>query len=778
MTPSRVAVSARRLALLLAAMTVLGSLLVATQPASAFPPTLSVTPGQFGRPGLPRYPYIYVPTETVTFTVSSNTAGEAYDVFVYVGPADPTAANPGLAQFNNLTIPTGLAETRTYPIPALLGDGQNYAVAVFDQNYIENGFIGPRYARQFFAVQAYEFRVEVDRNAYIGGDWVTATWSANNLRDGALATSGYGQLWAYNTNGVFFAWPAGGNVYVFPNGTASGTVKFKLPDPGTPQFNGIIFSWFNDTASGPTRFQQAGDTYGIDSLSAIVTVAAPKVFAPGGIVTTTITTVASPNPAAPSPTDPPEPAMNVQVRVYQLTPAPVEIPSYGTGVTTLVTDAHGRLTYVFQLQVAAAQSNYEVHAQATSPSGLSQWNLSYDTFTVTAAAGLVQVLQFNKNEFQAGDTATATSIVTGAGGAAITYIFEVRDTTGVACSPAFVSGSLLAKSTQASNVYNYAIDANFAGTICFRVTANAGQGTPVTSARAFTVVFGWLLVNADPQQYNPGDGVAITWNLVSNRITAPSYYYEIRDSNGNLVESGTTGQTTNKQYAIPNPSSTRYTVTVTATELGRTVSGSVVLDQVTGFFLSVTFDRDPAAYAPGDVIKVRYTITARSASSVAPATYRLTYGLANGPARIISTNAASGDLVYAVPGGFNEGPQLFTVIESSTGTQATEVVTIRQTSPLWYTTVGDVPILVIVILVWLVLMTLLMWRRGVFGRMGRPRAPPAPPEGPAKQEPVHASPTSPMMVTCRSCASPIEITTSKRPIEVMCPKCGNTEVVS
>jgi len=75
-------------------------------------------------------------------------------------------------------------------------------------------------------------------------------------------------------------------------------------------------------------------------------------------------------------------------------------------------------------------------------------------------------------------------------------------------------------------------------------------------------VFGWLLVNADPQQYNPGDGVAITWSLVSNRITAPSYHYEIRDSNGNLVESGTTDQTTNKQYTIPNPSSTRYTVTV------------------------------------------------------------------------------------------------------------------------------------------------------------------------------------------------------------------------
>jgi predicted RNA-binding Zn-ribbon protein involved in translation (DUF1610 family) len=35
-----------------------------------------------------------------------------------------------------------------------------------------------------------------------------------------------------------------------------------------------------------------------------------------------------------------------------------------------------------------------------------------------------------------------------------------------------------------------------------------------------------------------------------------------------------------------------------------------------------------------------------------------------------------------------------------------------------------------------------------------------------------------MMVTCRACGGPIEITTSKRPIEVMCPRCGNTEMVA
>jgi len=34
-----------------------------------------------------------------------------------------------------------------------------------------------------------------------------------------------------------------------------------------------------------------------------------------------------------------------------------------------------------------------------------------------------------------------------------------------------------------------------------------------------------------------------------------------------------------------------------------------------------------------------------------------------------------------------------------------------------------------------------------------------------------------MTVTCKACGAPIEITTSKRPIEVMCPSCGETQMV-
>src|SRR5574342_76501 len=151
MSTSGVSVNVRRMAFLLAAMTVFGGLMVAVRPAAAPFQSLVVTPGLYGHPGLPRYPYLYTPNETVTFTV-----------------------------------------------PAGLADGANYAISVYDPMYIENGFVGVRFARQFFAVQQYELRVEVDRRAYIGGDRVFVTWSANNLRDGTLATCPsqcFGQMW-------------------------------------------------------------------------------------------------------------------------------------------------------------------------------------------------------------------------------------------------------------------------------------------------------------------------------------------------------------------------------------------------------------------------------------------------------------------------------------------------------------------------------------------------------------------------------------------------------
>src|SRR5438093_954656 len=68
-----------------------------------------------------------------------------------------------------------------------------------------------------------------------------------------------------------------------------------------------------------------------------------------------------------------------------------------------------------------------------------------------------------------------------------------------------------------------------------------------------------------------------------------------------------------------------------------------------------------------------------------------------------------------------------------------------------------------------------LWRRvgGGLAPKGAKGTPPPPPEGP-----VQTPPASPMSITCRRCGKPIDLSTSRRPIEVMCPSCGETQVVT
>ena len=778
MTPPSSVRRARVLSFVLALWLSSGSLLFMA-PAVPAPPTgLNVNPGLYSHPGLPRHPYVYVPDETISFTIVGDPGfTETLDAAVVVLPPTRPGCTPGqpgciLQGYQNVVVPQGGSVTLTYQVPPALADGPDYAIEVGDSQYIDFDRCCTLFRRQRFAVQAYELKVEVDRPAYIGGDEVIVTWSANNLKDGSLAPDGFGQLWVFDTNGRNLL-----PTSPFQYQKASGNTRFTLNNLADPQFDAIVETWFNNTPVNQERFQQAAWFFGIDSLGVFVDVT-PNQYPPGGIVSTNIRTVVTDNQVNPSPFDPPEPNINVDISVWEVTPTgTVQRPQYGT--TGLVSDAHGELTYLFKLADTVADgTDFEVRADASHANRVQTAPEKKDTFTVSAAAGLTQHLQFNQNEYQAGDTATVTSIVSGAGSTPLTFIFEVRDTTTDVCTPAFAAGALLATDTRTLNTFSYAIPQNFDGQICFRVTADDGKGNRATNAQRFDVLFGWVLVNADRREYNAGETVTITWDLRSNKITTPTYFYEVRDVDGNLVTSNTTGTVRRFTFRVPALASVQYTFRVTATQSGRAVSGSVTLAEVTGFFITATFDRP--SYLPGDTMHIRYTIAARSSNLALPSTFTITYGLENGPAggsfQVVSTASRSGELTYRIPKGIDEGNQIFLIREANTNTQAFEVVAIRATSPLGETVFAS-PIISLVLLLLIIVVFLVLWRGGLLPGLPK-RAPGEVPPAPTKPEPVHAPMTSPMSVTCRSCGSPIEITTSKRPIEVMCPKCGNTEMVA
>ena len=92
--------------------------------------------------------------------------------------------------------------------------------------------------------------------------------------------------------------------------------------------------------------------------------------------------------------------------------------------------------------------------------------------------------------------------------------------------------------------------------------------------------------------------------------------------------------------------------------------------------------------------------------------------------------------------------------------------------------IGGMPVFAVLLALLFILVLLalaVLWRRMAAGRVPTPAqpggmTPPPPPE------PRHAP--TPMSVACKNCGKNIDLTTSKRPIEVMCPSCGETQLVT
>jgi len=289
------------------------------------------------------------------------------------------------------------------------------------------------------------------------------------------------------------------------------------------------------------------------------------------------------------------------------------------------------------------------------------------------------------------------------------------------------------------------------------------------------VAFGYLALTLSTGEYNPGDTITAAFGLIHGKdvLTNPTYYYEVRDAGGAIVASGSvTG--TSVEYTTPDPASPSYTFLITASQDGRTVTGSATAYQVGGYLLTVSLDK--ASYLPGETIRVHYEIRARG-TSVLPQQFRFTVSLIGTATTTATTTSPTGDLTLTVPGGTSQGDLLLAVFEGNTGASVYQTVHIGPTNAL-LTEVGGLPAidwLLLLVLLVLLLAVVLLWRRTTAGPAPRPEVGrPAPPPPPPAAAPA---PSGPMSVTCRNCGKPIENTTSKRPIEVMCPSCGETQLV-
>ena len=682
----------------------------------------------------------YVPGESIQITLTA-TPGDSIDLLIQNASGTPSASITGLV------IPTSGQRIVSWTVPGTWPDGFTYSVQARDTTSAQT-------RTRAFAIETYNLNTWTDRSAYLPGDSVTVSWSATLIQDGSPAPAGVGALQVLDT--------AGANLLPIPqwNFTASqGNYTFALGGSLTPGTRGWVYTWFNSTDG---LRQTAGlNTFLVNNLGVLVVVQRAT-YAPSDVVSVSIYTRVTPNPANTHTNDPIAPNIPVSVNVTDLATASVVA---GYSATGLVSDANGFLNYVFQLAATPTTGNYEVDATATAHGVLSA--TSSDTFNVQATASLSVQLSLNKLQYVSGDTVQATAQVFSTGTPTLTYTWTVWDS---------ATGNILANLAGGGTTYSFAIPTTYQGTLSVSVLVNDGNGTTAYASTSTHVAFGYLALTLDKSQFNPGDPITASFSLQSNVIVNPTYYWEVVDFGGATAAAGSTtgGSAT---FQTPNPASRQYTFTVTASRDGRTAQASQSATQVGGYFLSISLDR--SSYNAGDTMTITYNLANRG-TAVLPAQYHFYVSLFGVAYKYVDTTSNTGTLQMTVPAGTPTGDLILYVAEGNTGASIYNIVHVGPVNPL-VADVAGVPlfdILIFLLFLVLLLAVVLLWRRTGMGRAppsgetGKPSTPPPPP--PPSQQGQAAGP---MTVACKHCGASIEITTSKRPIEVMCPSCGETQVV-
>ncbi len=685
--------------------------------------------------------HTFVPGETMSITMTG-TAGDSIDLTIQNGSGNPSYARTGII------IPAAGTITVTYAIPASWPDSTTYTVQGVDTTSTQTRTVG-------FTVRAYRMDVWTNHDGYLIGDQVQVSWSVVYELNNTPVPAGSGAL-QVRDSGFANLLPSAQFNFSLPQGSYT----FNASAPGGTPDTDTVYGWFNDTTTG--RRVVGGWDYGIGNLGLTLAVQTPPFpqpyFYPGQTVDISI---ATPITGIGGGVFEPNVAVSVTV-TDQASGQPVAAYSN----PSVSTDATGHLVYVVQLATSPTSGSYVVNATATAHGTLTTTAGPTAPFTVGLPPSFTASLSLDREAYIGGDTITATAKVVSNVPQSFTYTWWVFDP----------SGNTAGYQAGGGTTYSYTIPATMAGTLTVRVRVDNGTGGSQYAAQVANVAYGYLTVNLDRAEYAAGDTITASFALRSNLITNPTYAWSVTDTNGVPVASGST-TSTSASYQVPSSPSTDYTFEVTASASGWSVSGSASASLQNGFFLTVTPDR--SSYNPGETITLAYTVTQRGTDPM-PAVFYFAVGFVGMPPKFVQTAASSGTITYTIPNNAPTGNQLLLVQDMSVGLSTAIVVHVGPVNPL-LTDVAGVPlfdILIFLLFVVLLLAVILLWRRTGMGRVppgtetGKPTAPPPPPpSGPSQQA------GGPMSVACKHCGANIEITTSKRPIEVMCPSCGETQVV-
>ncbi|MCJ2669646.1 MAG: hypothetical protein LN416_03940 [Candidatus Thermoplasmatota archaeon] len=687
----------------------------------------------------------FVPDETISIHIE----GVEDDVFDILIVYDPWGANSLKREWDDRTIPSSEEIVLNYEIPDSAASIEMYQVQIWDE---------PRTTQYWwfdynYWVVLFDADMEIERDNYIAGEKVTAHYMCWYIMDHGPVTDGNIDWVAIEdaTNTEI----AGDDIPINDADDAVGTFSFNLGTGTAPGWFTVYF-WLNDTDSAtPDHTIPVTKGFEVETLDVDVDLdkAPPAVYAPEESVRVDVTVLIDGEPVA-----------GAEVDIIVREDGDI-VASYGAD--DLLTKTDGTVTHIFTLDANIAdETEFEVEAEVR----LEDVTVSdIELFTVEeeAIGDLEVTLKFDKNIYLTGETITATARVqtSGTTTADISYRFWIRN--------AFPWGDLIYWTIQPENELQWVIPDDFSGGLHFTVDAKNTEGYEDSDSDYVDVVYGHLLVDADKKEYEAGDTITVSFELVTNVMTDPEFFYAVEVA-GLAIESGPAGAN-DFSFDIPAIPADSYRFVVIAIDEGYEVEGADTSRLLAGFFMSFEFDKE--AYSPGDTVTITYEIKARGDSTL-PGTFNIQYGLMNGPGYSKQTTNAKGTLKYKIPDGIDEGHQLFTVTDGGTAGAMESIYVRSGLNPFEWAKLADTPMLSVILLILVIILFVLVFRRG---RAPKPAAAP-PAEKPAPEPepepaPAEEAATPGMVINCKACGAPIELTTSKRPLEVMCPSCGETEMV-
>lgn len=718
-----------------------------------------------------------VEIEIIAWTQGQDAVEDKYDIIIF--PVGETAWSERVKIFDDVPVDEDGKGSATVSgdTTEAMKDG-NYDVYIGPIDWIQNdGFDGPDndYDQTWFRVQMYKIMAETNSRGYVPGDTVTVFYSIISIKDGSLITEDAFSGLSFDDR-EWGVWSFDDETHEVNEDLAdsSGSFEFKISNQGSAtdwyMIGIFVNATFGDDRKAEYWLNANPGSFAVRDLGLNVYVDRAVYQIDSVVIVTVETTVLGVWPSVP------EPGVSVEILIMEDTGTDAsEIDGYGG---TFESDASGRVVYAFSV----LDSDFEEDRTYTARANVEKWlkeDTMDDTFDVEAGGRAISVnMAFNKEVYTTGDEVVLTigAAVPAGGNTDLTYLVSVTDD----------QGGTRAQEVTNDNIFRYDIPNNFEGTLTFDVEVINADGDSGTDSEDKEVHYAVILVNAEPEQYEAGDTIEATFELITTLVAPAGFFYRVRDASMGIVLEGEIGGTADSgsiSYVVPDVPSRSYTFYVYANLMYEEQAIWVTsLDRcylVSGYDMEISVDAP--TYNPGDRVTIHYDITPKSDEGF-PDKFMFSYGMSNGPQYTWQSDSPSGDIFYEIPGGVNEGDILIYVSaydgDGNFVGGANEVLHVQDgASALEWTRALDVPLFSWILLLLIFVVIILMF---LIRRPAAPAPEKAPPEpAPVEEEmaPIAPEEASPLAINCKSCGAEIEITTSKRPIEVMCPSCGETEMV-